>query len=185
MLLPPSNAGWTSLLIDPGDINASSCTCPVGKILSMRETTFATLPLTPIPPRLSGARQQFDEQLTQMFGFHLRGLWVRLVTAGYFSSLSTGRIGRSTRLPPQFGQINSSCSCAQLRQKVHSNVQIIASVDAGGRSLSQRSQPGLNSSTEAPLIFRFTHRSRCWRVLTPLRANRVPVLCANPAFLWG
>ncbi|URQ62673.1 hypothetical protein LQ939_08475 [Pantoea alhagi] len=38
---------------------------------------------------------------------------------------------------------------AQLRQKVHSKEQIIASGDSGGKSQSQHSQFGLNSSMAA------------------------------------
>jgi len=55
-------------------------------------------------------------------------------------------MGRATRLPPQFGHRPPSVVSAQPRQKVHSKLQIIASVDAGGRSLSQHSQLGRSSS---------------------------------------
>jgi hypothetical protein len=57
-----------------------------------------------------------------------------------------GRIGREAKLPPQFGQTPFNAVSTQERQKVHSNVQIIASSADGGRSLSQHSQLGLSSS---------------------------------------
>jgi hypothetical protein len=49
-------------------------------------------------------------------------------------------------LPPQFGQTPPNTHAAQSAQKVHSNLQIIASGASGGRSRSQHSQFGLNSS---------------------------------------
>ncbi|MDR7342009.1 hypothetical protein J2X14_000397 [Pantoea alhagi] len=64
-------------------------------------------------------------------------------------SLSTGLTGRRTSSPLQFGQRPASRVVAQLWQKVHSKEQIIASVDSGGRSQSQHSQLGLNSSIAA------------------------------------
>jgi len=70
----------------------------------------------------------------------------RAVDAGYFASIDAGRIGRATRLPPQFGQRPPSLLSTQSRQNVHSNEQIIASAAAGGKSLLQHSQFGLSSS---------------------------------------
>ena len=61
-------------------------------------------------------------------------------------SSAAGRIGRGEKLPPQFGQTPLSLVSTQSRQNVHSNVQIIASVAAGGKSLSQHSQLGRSSS---------------------------------------
>jgi hypothetical protein len=46
---------------------------------------------------------------------------------GLFASLEAGRIGRGTRLLPQFGQCPPSLLSAQSRQNVHSNEQITAS----------------------------------------------------------
>ena len=77
---------------------------------------------------------------------HPSGLKTRSVDAGNFASLSAGRMGRVTRLPPQLGQRPPSLLSAQSRQKVHSNVQMSASVAAGGRSLSQHSQDGRSAS---------------------------------------
>jgi hypothetical protein len=71
---------------------------------------------------------------------------MRSVDGGYFSSLLAGRCGRSTKSPPQFGQTPPSFESTQSAQNVHSNVQIIASVDSGGKSLLQHSQFGRNSS---------------------------------------
>jgi hypothetical protein len=73
--------------------------------------------------------------------------WTRRGDGGFFSRSTAGRIGRADRLPAQFGQLPDRWPSAQRRQKVHSNVQIIASVDAGGRSTSQHSQLGRSSST--------------------------------------
>ena len=71
---------------------------------------------------------------------------IRLVDAGLFFKAAGGRIGRLTKLPEQLGQTLFNTDSAQLLQNVHSNVQITASVDSGGRSLSQHSQLGLNSN---------------------------------------
>jgi len=70
----------------------------------------------------------------------------RFVDAGYLASIAAGRIGRAEKLPPQLGQLPRSTVSAQSVQKVHSKVQIIASGESGGRSLSQHSQPGRSSS---------------------------------------
>ena len=77
---------------------------------------------------------------------HPPSLRMRVVDAGLFLSAVTGRIGRGTKLPEQLGQIWLSTFSAHSTQNVHSNVQITASVDSGGRSLSQHSQFGLSSS---------------------------------------
>jgi hypothetical protein len=53
---------------------------------------------------------------------------------------------------------------AQERQKVHSNEQIMASRESGGRSMSQHSQPGFSKSML---------RSRSW--ICQGRADRDPV----------
>jgi hypothetical protein len=66
--------------------------------------------------------------------------------AGNRSSLAAGRRGRATSSPPQFGQRPCSAPSAQLAQNVHSNEQMRASVESGGKSLSQHSQPGRSSS---------------------------------------
>jgi hypothetical protein len=74
------------------------------------------------------------------------GLTLRTVEAGNLASLSAGRIGRRTSSPPQFGQRPASTASAHARQKVHSNEQIIASGESGGRSASQHSQLGRSCS---------------------------------------
>src|SRR3954462_13662531 len=70
----------------------------------------------------------------------------RSVNAGYFTSIAGGRIGRRTNSPPQFGQAPFSGPATQSLQNVHSNVQIIASRESGGRSRSQHSQFGRSAS---------------------------------------
>jgi hypothetical protein len=73
-------------------------------------------------------------------------LKTRRVDGGFLDSFENGRIGRGAKLPPQFGQTPLSRPSAQSRQKVHSKVQIIASVADGGKFLSQHSQLGRSSS---------------------------------------
>jgi hypothetical protein len=74
------------------------------------------------------------------------GLEIRFVDAGNRFNAASGRIGRATRLPLQFGQVPDSFVLAQSAQKVHSKVQIMASAASGARSLSQHSQFGRSSS---------------------------------------
>jgi hypothetical protein len=72
---------------------------------------------------------------------------MRCCDGGLRSSRQAGRIGRGHKLPPQLGHMPDKCPSTQRRQKVHSYVQIIACIDAGGRSTSQHSQLGRSSST--------------------------------------
>jgi hypothetical protein len=80
---------------------------------------------------------------------------MRLSDGGRFATDSpgrhsvAGRMGRGVKPPPQFGQTLSSLCSTQSAQNVHSNVQIMASVADGGRSLSQYSQFGRSSSAIA------------------------------------
>jgi len=53
-------------------------------------------------------------------------------------------------LPPQLGHTPLRRFSTQSRQKVHSNVQIIALVADGGKSMSQHSQLGRSSSIQTP-----------------------------------
>ena len=57
-----------------------------------------------------------------------------------------GRIGRFSNPPPQLGQICCNNS-TQATQNVHSNEQIIASLELCGNDLLQFSQVGLISNT--------------------------------------
>ena len=74
------------------------------------------------------------------------GLKMRFVEAGLLASLPAGRLGLATSSPPQLGQMPISTVWAQETQKVHSNEQMRASPDSGGRSRSQHSQLGRSSS---------------------------------------
>ena len=74
--------------------------------------------------------------------------WTRTLDGGLLSSLSSGRMGRGVKLPPQLGQTPCKEPSTQSAQKVHSKVQMRALSDAGGKSQSQRSQLGRNSSME-------------------------------------
>jgi len=70
----------------------------------------------------------------------------RCVDAGFLPSSDAGRIGRGEKFPPQLGHLLAKTPDAHDAQNVHSNVQITASSESGGKSLSQHSQLGLNSS---------------------------------------
>src|SRR5271157_5912946 len=84
----------------------------------------------------------------------------RKVEGGYFASSASGRAGRLTNSPPQFGHMPRIPS-AHWAQNVHSNEQIRASADPGGRSRSQRSQFGLNSKGIAPDYVRVPAGTSC------------------------
>ena len=71
---------------------------------------------------------------------------MRVVEAGCFSSNRAARKGRCTSSSPQLGHRPLSLVRVQPSQKVHSNVQIMACVESGGRSRSQHSQLGRISS---------------------------------------
>jgi hypothetical protein len=73
-------------------------------------------------------------------------LVLRSLEAGNRASFSTGLIGRRTSSPLQFGQRPPKFRSAHSLQNVHSNVQIMASSEEGGRSRSQHSQLGLISN---------------------------------------
>ena len=77
---------------------------------------------------------------------------MRLVDGGSLANLLAGRRGRGTRSPSQFGQRPLSLRSAQSRQNVHSNEQMRASGESGGRSRSQHSQPGRSSSMGVMVI---------------------------------
>ena len=65
---------------------------------------------------------------------------------GNLASAAAGRIGRRMSSPEQFGQRPLSTFSAHPLQNVHSNEQIMASRESGGRSASQHSQLGLSKS---------------------------------------
>jgi hypothetical protein len=110
---------------------------------------------------------------------HPSGLNVRSVAAGYLTSIAGGRIGRGTKLPPQFGQRPLSRVSTQSRQKVHSNVQIIASAASGGKSLSQHSHPGFSTSMCASVSM-FHIPGRAQRDPGP-RATHLPLDPGSPS----
>ena len=62
-----------------------------------------------------------------------------------FQSLD-GRIGLGEKPPPQFGQTLPRTEATQFAQKVHSKLQILASVELGKRRVLQCSQVGRSSS---------------------------------------
>ena len=80
------------------------------------------------------------------------GLNMRSREAGVFASLSAARRGRARNSPSQFGQRPASLCSAQSAQNVHSNEQMRASAESGGRSTSQHSQPGLICNMRASSI---------------------------------
>jgi hypothetical protein len=61
-------------------------------------------------------------------------------------------MGRTENPPPQFGQTLCRTVSTQARQKVHSNEQIIASVESGGSGVLQFSQVGLSSSMASGFV---------------------------------
>ena len=70
------------------------------------------------------------------------GLKTRSVDAGEVTSFAAERLGRATNSPPQLGHRPCNVPSTQVTQKVHSKEQMRASVDSGGRFLSQHSQFG-------------------------------------------
>ena len=80
----------------------------------------------------------------------------RTVDAGLCARLTpvllaiVGRIGRGINPPPQLGHTLAKMSVTQRVQNVHSKLQIIASVECGGRSISQHSQLGRISNMVTP-----------------------------------
>lgn len=60
----------------------------------------------------------------------------------YLSNSLSGRVGRKTRSPRQFGHIPPSSTSGHVAQKVHSPVQIRASAAPFGRLFPQRSHVG-------------------------------------------
>lgn len=84
--------------------------------------------------------------------------------AGNFRSKATGRIGRGTKFPPQFGHAPPNTVSAHRAQKVHSKVQITASKLSGGRSLSQHSQFGLSfiMSRSSPVLIVSSNSLATW-----------------------
>jgi hypothetical protein len=66
--------------------------------------------------------------------------------------LLRGRMGRAQNPPPQLGHTFSSKFSTQGRQKVHSKLQIMASVASGGRGVLQFSQVGRSSSIACSLL---------------------------------
>ena len=104
-----------------------------------------------------------------------RSLYRLLMTCfpdgGYLSSSAEGRIGRGSKLPPQFGQTPVNSVSTQLRQKVHTNVQIIGSCESEGKSRSQCSQFGRSFSIQSEIRHcrrsgrpqeHGMHQPRCW-----------------------
>jgi len=65
------------------------------------------------------------------------------VEAGFLSNAALGRMGRRKSSPPQLGHFPASTPSAQVAQKVHSNEQIRARIESGGKSTLQHSQLGL------------------------------------------
>jgi hypothetical protein len=66
--------------------------------------------------------------------------------AGYWRRASTGRTGLRTSSPPQFGHLPCTRVSTHVEQNVHSNEQIIAACEFGGRSQLQHSQFGFMSN---------------------------------------
>jgi hypothetical protein len=76
------------------------------------------------------------------------GYWPRKLPPFQFLA---GRTGRGENPPPQLGQTLLSTLSTHVRQNVHSNEQIIAWVESGGKAALQCSQLGRSSSMEDSL----------------------------------
>jgi hypothetical protein len=87
-------------------------------------------------------------------------LKVRCLVAGYCSRAAGERIGRRTSSPAQFGHTPCKRVVTQSLQNVHSNEQIQARAESGGRSQLQHSHPGLSSNI-AEIIAERTAASEC------------------------
>lgn len=74
----------------------------------------------------------------------------RTADGGFFANIALGRTGRRTNSPSQFGHFPPSMLSAHVTQKVHSNEQMRASGESGGKSRSQHSHPGRSSSIAVP-----------------------------------
>ena len=66
----------------------------------------------------------------------------RSIEAGWRTNALTGRIGRRTNSPLQLGHTPCRCCATHSVQNVHSNEQMRASGESGGKSRLQRSQLG-------------------------------------------
>jgi len=102
--------------------------------------------------------------------------------------MAAGRVGRCTRLPAQLGHTPFRTESAQWAQNVHSNVQMRASADSGGRSRSQHSQFGFSNSMVVLLrsgSMRGASRLLFWAIIArDLRAKIRSVISVvrHPAF---
>src|SRR5882757_8296755 len=115
------------------------------------------------------------------------GLRMRRVEAGLSLSFAAGRTGRGAKFPPQFGQTPPSLLFTQSRQNVHSNVHIMASVAEGGKSLSQHSQLGRNSSIDHLSSDCPVYRSPMFTTIALRGAFHAPttLIPSHPNELWG
>ena len=108
----------------------------------------ARLLMRPRRPQCGGSEDRTERYAVDAV-LQPSGLKTRWLDGGNFASFAAGRIGRRTNSPPQFGQRPLSRPSAQSRQNVHSNEQITALCESGGRSRSQHSQLGLSASMVA------------------------------------
>jgi hypothetical protein len=104
------------------------------------------------------------ESLTVETLQHPPGLNTRTDDGGFASNFDAGRRGRGSNSPPQFGHLPFRRRSAQVAQNVHSNEQIRASGDSGGKSTSQHSQDGRISS----MTLRTAASKRCGKPSTVL-----------------
>ncbi len=89
---------------------------------------------------------RFSKNMSCSFQVQPCGLNTLSVDGGYLANVPAGRMGLRSSSPPQLGQMPLSLSSVQLWQKVHSNEQMRADSESGGRSTLQHSQPGLRAS---------------------------------------
>ena len=126
-------------------MDAPECTASINKSPSGSSndvSVAATRRTTRASDRKAGVRAGSGPEV----GLQPPSLCTRTVDGGLAASFDAGRRGRGNNSPPQFGHAPFRRRSAQVAQNVHSNEQIRANGDSGGKSASQHSQDGRMSS---------------------------------------
>lgn len=100
---------------------------------------------------------------------------MRSTVPGYWRDAAAGRIGLRSKGPPQLGHFPLTRVAAHSAQNVHSNEQIRASDDSGGRSRLQHSQFGFISSID-PSLTLFGKLPAPWRPLPHFFLSQMALL---------
>ncbi len=132
-------------------MDAPECTASINKSLSGSISAVSGAVTRRTTTGLDGPADLPDFSAVEA-ALHPSGLNTRTVDGGFASSFEAGRRGRGSNSPPQFGHLPFRRRSAQVAQKVHSNEQIRANGDSGGRSASQHSQEGRKSSMALRIV---------------------------------